>query len=371
MHTNKRILNVTGFALALNLVASLAQAESRSYVVSLFVPAMNNSSDSDCPEGKNPNAAGILRQILTDQGKSKEEIDKLLASGTFNNGVYSQYAPMRGQIDGKAVNVYSHPLSVPEQNIKLAVMKEAYGFNLDGTDGPDKFTDPQTHETGVNNAAARAFGCFDRTRGTLETPPTNWSVHWDYYTYGNTWLVDIDSNGGFENADQVEVSIYRGMQPLVKNAQGYQRYMTYEKDPDPRLQSNHFKGRIKDGMFISDKPSEFYMISSTRLQPEFDFKQARLRITFRPDGSLEGIMGGFLPIKMVYFPFGVYASSGEFNAGMNFPGLYQALRRLADTDIDKDAKTGTRTRISQTYLMRAVPAYVLPLDQKVAAKTGR
>ena len=168
----------------------------------------------------------------------------------------------------------------------------------------------------------------------------------------------MKTNGDMKNADKAEVTFYRGLQPATKNGSGYQSYMTYTVDSAPRLQSNKFTGKIKDGMFLSDKPLDFYMISSPRLQPEVKFARARLRLTFKPDGNVEGFVGGFLPITMVYFPLGDYASGAEFNGGMDVAGVYQALRRLADTDIDKDPHTGARTRISQTYLIRAVPAFL-------------
>ena len=38
--------------------------------------------------------------------------------------------------------------------------------------------------------------------------------------------------------------------------------------------------------------------------------------------------------------------------------------KLADTDIDKDPETGIRTRISSTYQIGAVPAFVKRLDTK-------
>ena len=354
--------SLVALAAALGLAATQpAQAESRGYVVSLFVPAMNNNDDSDCPEGKNPIAPEILARVLKDQGKSQAEIDKIMGPGVFNNRVFTEYATMRGRIDGKPVNVYHNPLSVPDPHIKLAVTKQVFGFNLDGKEGPDEGVDPLTGEKGVNDAAARVFGCFDRTRGTLDSPPANQSVRWNYNSYGHSWLLEVVKPDGplsFKNDDNVEVHIYRGVQPPAKNAGGYQRYMTYDVDPDPRLQSNVFRGKIRNGMFLADAPASFYMIASPRVQPYYDFKQARLRLSFKPDGSVEGFMGGFLPITMVYFPFGDYASGAEFNGGMDIPGVYYALRRVADTDLDADPKTGARTRISHTYLIRAVPAFL-------------
>lgn len=368
----KRSIGVAGAVLlAMAAAATAAAAETRGYVVNLFVPAMN-SKDGDCPQGMNPTAPAILERVLTEQGKPRSEIDKVLAPGVFNQRVFGEHATYRGRIDGREVNSYQHPLSVPDPNIKLAVIKEAYGFNLDGRTDAEDFTDPLTHETGVDNEAARVFGCIENRRGTLEEPTANWSVRWGYYNYGNTWLVEVRSSGDLQNADDAVVSFYRGMAPAIKNGTAFQSHITYDVDPDPRMQANHFKGRISNGQFLSEQPIDFFMLAFPRIPPEFNFRQARLRLSFKPDGRLEGFLGGFLPVTMVYFPFGDYAVGAEFNYGLDLPGLYRALRKRADSDLDADPKTGARRRISQTYLIRAVPAFLARAEPEAAAQmSGR
>jgi hypothetical protein len=353
-------LTVLGIGLA---AARPAHAQTRGYVVSLWVPAMNSTpEDGDCPNGKNPNAPGMLERILKEEGRPQAEIDRILKPETFGGGVYGQHAAMRGRIDGKPVNVYANPVSVSDPNIKLAVTKDVFGFNLDGKEKPGDPVDPQTGEKGVDNQMARIFGCFDRERGTLDGPPTNKSVRWGYYNYGNSWLIEIKNRGtgsiDFQNEDHVEVTIYRGLQPPMKNSSGYQRDMTYAVDPDPRLQSNTFTGKIRNGLFVSDVPMHIRMIASTEILPVYDFKEAHLRLNFKPDGTLEGFLGGYMPITLLYSPLGNYGSGMEFNGGVDVPGVFHAMRRLADTDIDRDPETGARTRISQTYLIRAVPAFL-------------
>lgn len=361
----RNTVTVTLAALVLAAATSAQASTTRAFVVGLFVPAMN-STDDDCPEGKNPNAAGMLHQILADQGMPEADIQKILLAKDFGGQKYAEHATFRGRIDGKPANVYRHPLSVPDPKIKLAVSKQAIGFNLDGRVDPNDFTDPLTGEQGVDHELSRVFGCFDRVRGTPESPPTNASVRWGYSTYGYAWLIQVSGVDNLTNDDQVEVSITRSLQPVIRQGDGPQMYMTYQVDTDPRMQNNRFKGRIKDGTFVSDAPGEFYMISDPLIPPEFHFKQARLRLTFQRDGSLEGFLGGFLPISAIYFPHGDYGAGGEFNAGINYPGIYYAMRRLADTDLDADSRTGVRTRISTTYQIRAVPAFLSYPDKRVA-----
>ena len=100
------------------------------------------------------------------------------------------------------------------------------------------------------------------------------------------------------------------------------------------------------------------MIASPRIHPVFDFKSVHMRMTFNPDGSMEAFVGGYVPIEQVYFPFGSYGISAEYLGGMDVSGVYHALQKNADTDIDLEPKTGKRTRISQTYQLAAMPAYL-------------
>ncbi len=340
-----------------------ALAGSQGYVVSNWAPAMNNPDDSGCPDGKNPDLKDIAKYTLARLGYPKEQIEKLVpAEGVGREA--RQMLAMRGRVDGQPVNVYVNPLSVPDPKIKMDVAKESFGFNLDGKLGPSDYTDPLTKESGVDNAAARVFGCFDRTRGTLEQPPGNWSFRWSHYVEGNSWLIQVNNNSdrplNFQNDDNVVVTFYRGMQIPMMNASGYQRNVTYTIDPNTELKKNtSFTGKIRDGMFISDFTPQFRMVASSRVQPVFDFKSARMRINFKPDGSLVGFVGGYLPIKMIYFPFGDYATTGEGLGSMDVAGIYYALQKSADTDIDAAPKTGVRTRISQTYQVHAVPAFLI------------
>jgi len=351
----------TAMALALSATTT-AFAESKGYIISNWAPAMNNVDDSGCPNGRNAAAQEIMTYVLKNQGMPEDQIQKIVAPDAMTQDAFVEYGAMRGRKDGKAVNVYSHPTRVPDPQIKLESSKEGFGFNLDGKVGPLDYTDPLTKQAGVDNVAARVFGCFDRTRGTLEAPPGNWSYRWSHYMEGNSWLLEVKNNSdkplNLQNEENVTVTFYRGMQIPMMNSSGYQRNVTYTIDPNTELKTlTTFKGKIKDGMFMSEVTPEFRMIVSSRIQRIFDFKSARMRITFKEDGQLLGFVGGYMPIKMIYFPFGDYAMAAEYIGGMDVAGVYQALQKNADTDIDKVGKV--RTRISQTYQYFAVPAYLI------------
>ena len=369
----RRQMTLAASAAILTLGAGQAAlAEARGYVVSNWAPAMNNPDESGCPDGKNWDISKMARAALEAQGVPEAEIAKRITPEALTQGAAGVIMGARGVKDGKPASPYVYPLSVPDPKIKLDRSSEGFGFNLDGKVNTLDYTDPATKETGVDNAAARVFGCFDRTRGTREAPSGNWSFRWSHYTEGNSWLVEVSNNSdrplNFQNDDNVTVNFYRGTQIPVMNSSGYQRNVSYTLDPDVKLKTfNSFKGKIKDGMFISDVMPQFKMIGSSRIQPVYDFKSVRMRMEFKPDGSIEGFVGGYLPIQMIYFPFGDYATGAEYY-GMDVPGMYHALVQNADSDIDIDKKTGKRTRISQTYQVLGVPAFI---DRSLVAGAGQ
>jgi hypothetical protein len=89
---------------------------------------------------------------------------------------------------------------------------------------------------------------------------------------------------------------------------------------------------------------------------EYRFKQAKIRFKFNPDGSIQGILGGYQPWLPIYTSFALGGSVNELNLSIDAPGIYYALKRLADAY--PDPKTGQNTHISSSYWIEAVPAFV-------------
>ncbi len=341
-------------------------AETRGYVVSWFYMAAA-SQDDDCPNGFNQPSEVMARKILVDMGKTPEEIDALFKD--FPNNLYRAIV-MRGKIDGKPVNVYPNPTSEPDPQIKTAQGHVAYGFNLDGKDGPNDFVDPETHERGVDNMAYRALGCFIAQRGAIGARPTYPVIQWDgARDQMPAWLIEISGvepggNGGPVQDGDVQIGIYKAMTPIARNASGEpQADMTFQVDGNPRFQ-NSMHGKVKDGVVTTD-PFELYMIQDPFGVTEYHFKQARLRLTLNPDGSVKGILGGYEPWLPIYTSFALGGSVNELNLSIDVPGIYYALKRLADAY--PDAKTGQNTYISSGYWIEAVPAFVVHPD---ATKTS-
>jgi hypothetical protein len=357
---------VAGFgAIATLLMAApVSAAETRSYVVSWFHFA-TFASDADCPTGLNPSADVFFRRLYKELGNTPEQIEKMMANfpnggGGGGNGNIGQ----RGRIDGKPANVYLNPTSEPDPNIKLAVGKVGYGFNLDGKDGPNSFVDPETGEKGIDNQLHRALGCTGSLRGTPKARPTHPAIQWDM-TRDNmaAWLIQISGIDDPQNDDDVEVEITRAIEPIIRDMSGEpQRDMTFRVEGNPRMQ-NRAHAKIKNGRLTTDA-FDFYMIGDPFSLPEYEFKNAKLRFDLKPDGSISGILGGYEPWEPIYFSWAIAGGINELNLSIDVPGLYYALRKMADAN--PDPKTGINMSISASWKIEAVPAFIAKDTKTVA-----
>jgi hypothetical protein len=359
MTLSRKILRTSAAGLAFGAAALIgagaAKAETRGYVVSWFYTSAESQKD-DCPDGTNPLSDVMVRQFLVDMGKTKEEIDKL-----FEDYPNNLYVPLylRGKRDGKWVNVYADPTSVPDPNIKFAKGHIEYGFNLDGKDGPNDFVDPQTGEKGVDDMLYRALGCFITQRASGGTRATWPAIEWDMTRdQMPAWIIEVtgiqrDANGKVKDGD-VTVGFYRATGPITRNAAGDpQSDMSYTVDTNPRLQ-NAVHAVMKNGTLWTD-PFEFYLLQDPFAVAEYHFKKTHIRLTLNEDGTAKGILGGYEPWLPVYESFALGGSTNELNLSVNTPGIYYALKKAADFEPDAN---GQNQYISASYTIEAVPAFI-------------
>jgi hypothetical protein len=362
-----RGLSVAAIALlASGLTVRTALAETRGYVVSWFYMAAESQED-DCPGGPNPLSEVMARKWLTDMGKSPAEIDK--AFKDFPNNMYGAVV-MRGKVDGKPVPIYTHPTAIADPNSKTALGHVAYGFNLDGKDGPNDFVDPQTHEHGVDDMLYRAMGCFITARASGGARPTFPAIQWDATRdQMPAWVIEVsgiehNADGSIKDGD-VKIGIYRATGPIMRNSAGEpQADLSFQTDSDPRMQ-NVAHATMKNGTLTTD-PFEFYMIQDPFGVSEYRFKQTRIRLTLNPDGSAKGVLGGYQPWLPVYTGYAIGGPVNELNLSIDAPGIYYAMKKLADAYPDS---TGQNQYISASYIIEAIPAFVSHPDKN--DKTAR
>ena len=111
---------------------------------------------------------------------------------------------------------------------------------------------------------------------------------------------------------------------------------------------------MKSGTLTTD-PYEFYMIQDPFGVSEYHFKQTRIRLTLNDDGTAKGVLGGYQPWLPIYESFALGGSTNELNLSVDTPGIYYALKRLADAYPDAN---GHNEYISSSYMIEAVPAFI-------------
>lgn len=334
-------------------------ADDRGYVVSWFHRA-SYSQDGDCPEGLNPNADLMVRGILKNLGKTSDEIEKLMV-GFPNNPAIRPLIVNRGRINGEPVNIYQNPASAPDPMVHTVKGHLAYGFNLDGKVKPDDFVDPETQEAGVDNQLYRALGCFHTERAMPPERPSYPAIQWDMTRdQMPAWLIRIEgvqanADGTIRDGDAT-VHLDRAKSAVLRNVAGEpQADMTFHADSDARSQ-NTVRGKIVNGMFVSEKFT-FNMVDDPFAVPEYHLTDARLRLTINRDGTVKGILGGYQAWMPLYISYGLPGSTNEVNLSVDVPGIYYALKKMADAD--PDPQTGQNRAISCAFVIEGIPAFVV------------
>lgn len=347
-------MNVVGACLtagALLMTAPDASAESRGYAISLIYTASYSDQDH-CPNGGNGGPPEMKQRILMSRGYTKEQAFKIVASNDVDENGKTIDFRMRGTLDGEPVSVAIFPTSYPDPHIETAQGRYAYGFNLDGKVDSSSFEDPETHEQGVDNQMWRVLGCFTNYQVRRPVIPYNESIVWDTAIDSMpAWLVSI-SGEDLSKDGEVTVTFDRALNIVMRNAHGQVlRGSSYTIDSDPRSHSV-FKGRIEDGV-VTVEPADFFMQGESQFYAVLRLTQARLRLTLHPDGTVSGVLGGYQPWLDYYHYLSI---RGENDGLVDLPGVYYAMKRLADAD--PDPATGENRAISAAYYIEAAPVFL-------------
>lgn len=353
-------------------VADVAMAETRSFVASMFYPYAYNK-DGDCSNGLNAlgdeqdllNAAQIAKEL----GWPQEKIDKLRRDATGANpgasrGQIRELLEQRARIAGRPVNDQVNPQAAPDPHLSMVDGKFAYGFNLDdrGAGDPTSFTDPATGEHGVDNQLFRALGCFPSYRGDENIIPGIYESAWTVVRPSMpAWLITIEGKDLSKDGD-VTVTFNVSFDHAEIDAQSkVLSGMTFRVNPNP-LTRNVFKAVLKDGVITSVQTAKIYALwGEQMLLPKLELSRAQLRLKLRPNNTLDGIIGG-------YMPYVDALSEGNHATGSaDWVGMYWNLRKAADAN--PDPRTGHNRDISATFKLEAVAAFtVAPAGLNQAAK---
>jgi hypothetical protein len=362
--------DLAGIAVAVGsacLAPGSARADTRSFVVSWFYPA-DYYDAATCPEGLNPLPDVFFKRDLLLLGLPEAEIDDMMAK---DYNIQTARAPQTDWVKRASTrgnghdSVYAYPWTIPDRHLHLAQGRFAYGFDLDGTgvDSPGAFEDPETHARGVDNQLFRAIGCIQSYRGGGQRPLAV-EYKWSYSrSHMPAWLISV-SSADLSHDGPVTVTVENALDPAdTLDANGdVQPGMSYRADPDPRWR-NVLKGVLAGGV-VTTEPAPINLLADAYIQPEFDFRAARLRLDLGHGGKVTGVLGGYQSWYPFYWSNAKGGYIDERGFGVDAPALYYALKTCADAD--PDPKTGENRAISAAYRIEAVPAFVLD-DAKTAA----
>ncbi len=244
--------------------------------------------------------------------------------------------------------------------------KVAIGLNLDGKVKPSDFTSPDGKITGIDNQFYRAVGCILSYRdGSSQNLFENEHFEGKQFNRILFELTDVDS---LLNDDDVTMTTYRGLDPLVRDAKG-----EFQADTTQRIDTqwgqdfiHKSKAKIVNGVLTTTEPSDFVWANEfVHQEASLDWmRDAHFELKLTPD-TAEGMLGGYIDIETNYRSLNRRYGTHQISYGKTAAAsLYKALRRLADAH--PDSETGANTAISAALRITAVQVRLTHPKEKVA-----
>jgi hypothetical protein len=293
---------------------------------------------TECPDGFNEGNREQFKAFFPQDGQTRTLLDTQL----------------RREIDGW------YPTTAPDPFVfHEARGPTAYGMNLDGKVGPNDFTSPDG-EKGVDNQLYRVLGCIRNYR-----PPEgaiqgfdNDEVTKDVY---NRILIELTGVDSLVNDDDVQVTIYRGRDPILLDATGKKAIPGGSQRIDTRWGAKfitHLHGKIVNGVLITEPADLVYPWAVFYIPTDEYMHAARLKLKLSPT-TAEGLVAGYTDVESWYSQMmRSYSTHHQSYGQSSAPSIYKALRRSADAY--PDPKTGANTAISSALLAQFTEVNIVP-----------
>ena len=273
--------------------------------------------------------------------------------------------------------------------------KIAVGLNLDGKAGPDDYTGPSADslpkgadgkpkdlnlsityqlvdgQKGIDNNLQKVIGCsshFRAPEGQIQLFGNKFVSSMAF----NHMMIELTNVDNLVDADNVDVTIYRGRDHLLLDATGesYAPGGTQRIDvryAKPLIQ--HLHGQIKNGVLTTEPVKEAYwgwdIYGGT--PGLLDIKDMRLRMKVSPTGA-NGLMAGYTTVDSWYHWLTAWSTHHLSYGQLDPHEFYWALRDNADAYPDKD---GRNMAISSALRLDMTQVYIIHPDEKVADGGGR
>lgn len=339
----KAITATTLAAIAMMSASPAVAGWHKAYVFSNFEPAFYYGAKdgvanpgTDCPFGTLPD--NNWKKMLKTPWRTDADVARIM----------NPEGPTRqrdGGFRGPApdISVYAQPWTVPDPGLFEVSGSIAYGFDLDN-DPTTGFTSPDGKVKGIDNQYYRAIGCVSAWRGP------SWEGHHAKYVMetmrdGAFTVLMLVSGEGADPANDpnVTVAFYQSRDKIVKDALGGVT-PDYTYRVEPSLLQSTVPAKTVGGVIETRAPS-FINIRSVDNVP-MKIEQGRMRFEIKPDGSLEGFIGGYRSVNDMYGELAGGGATFELTMLMNTPAVWYALQRRADF---RPNASGKNTYISMAY----------------------
>lgn len=265
-------------------------------------------------------------------------------------------------------DMFDHPLQRTVTSPNALGLDVSQG--LTDTCAHEEFTTP-TGEHGIDNQEYRVMGCTPEWRG-VDGVSADQKVGMQQFHNSGEWTQVILLKGvdSLQNDPDVEV-IYANTpdRPVIDNQGKWLSGASFTVSDTLPRHRNVLHGRIVDGVLTTD-PTDVKLVftwgqgGSRDLRGQrakFDYRHARLKLTFQPDGSVKGFLGGYRPIFDSIISGALGGAGTALVAGKDCASELKTLQAMADGV--KDPKTGKCTAISSAQQISAIPAFVTDLPQ--------
>lgn len=295
----------------------------------------------------------------------------------FNDGPREQFEKLFP--DGKTRTVVDtqlqqeietwHPTPEPDSFPFFGVEGTlSYGLNLDDEVGPNDFTHPDGTE-GIDNEVYRAVGCVIGFRGPdgVEYIFQNKAIADRRY---NRMMIELSGVDSLADDDSVEVTLYRGLDHLLRDASGNKVMSGGSQRVDARWGASlvrQTRGAIVDGILTTEPIPEVVIPWMNLNVPTIQlFRDMRFQLSLSPSGA-EGLIAGYADVDTWYKQLIRNDSTHHLSNGqISGISLYKALRRLADAY--PDMETGANTAISTALDVKLVQVYIVHPDSDASSQ---
>lgn len=340
------------------------------FVVEEFVPPVVQGKDA-CPEGTVPK---LKDQYLA----SLPEAERARLSLKENEPEFTRRWQATALGPGNT-NICSQPDRFQRPLMRTVQSSTAQGLDLDRGAADEgcqhgEFISPGG-ETGIDNQEYRVMGCTLEWRGKDGIAGDIASGLRQFHASGEwTQVILLRGVDSLEQDDDVEVIYANTADRPPADTKG--RFLPGASftvsDSGPRHR-NVLKGRISKGVLTTD-PTDIVLAQTwgqggardiRGSRSRYTFRRARLRLAFRPDGGLEGLLGGYRPAFEVIQSPSIGGVGAATTAGIDCAGMLATLLKYADGM--RDRRTGKCTAVSSAMRVVAVPAFINDLPVRSGA----